>query len=50
MGANHTVSINYSLTLGTPKEYYHQVHRPTHFLQFSKMEEDGDLDRDDSFA
>ncbi|OAO99508.1 hypothetical protein AXX17_AT4G44100 [Arabidopsis thaliana] len=50
MGANHTVSINYSLKLGTPKEYYHQVHRPTHFLQFSKMEEDGDLDRDDSFA
>ncbi|KAI7735157.1 hypothetical protein M8C21_005911, partial [Ambrosia artemisiifolia] len=39
MGVKHTVSMTYGLKLGTPCEYYHQDHRPTHFLEFSNMEE-----------
>ncbi|KAJ0437210.1 putative ribonuclease H-like superfamily, PROCT domain, PRP8 domain IV core, MPN [Helianthus annuus] len=38
--------------LGTPCEYYHEDHRPTHFLEFSNMEE-GDAaegDREDTFS
>jgi len=25
--------------LGTPREYYHEEHRPTHFLEFNIVEE-----------
>ncbi|KAG2239655.1 hypothetical protein Bca52824_091494 [Brassica carinata] len=52
MGVKHTVSMKYSVKLGTPKEYYHEEHRPTHFLEFSNMEE-ADIaegDREDTFA
>jgi hypothetical protein len=35
--------------LGTPREYYHEDHKPTHFLEFSSLEEgemitDGDCE------
>ncbi|EFH65572.1 hypothetical protein ARALYDRAFT_477251 [Arabidopsis lyrata subsp. lyrata] len=52
MGVKHTVSMNYSVKLGSPKEYYHEEHRPTHFLEFSNMEE-ADIaegDREDTFT
>ncbi|CAG7887097.1 unnamed protein product [Brassica rapa] len=52
MGVKHTVGMKYSVKLGTPKEYYHEEHRPTHFLEFSNMEE-ADIaegDREDTFA
>ncbi|KFK42401.1 hypothetical protein AALP_AA2G251900 [Arabis alpina] len=51
MGVKHTVSMNYNVKLGSPKEYYHEEHRPTHFLEFSNMEEaDIEGDREDTFA
>ncbi|CAN8233383.1 unnamed protein product [Cochlearia groenlandica] len=52
MGVKHTVSMKYNVKLGSPKEYYHEEHRPTHFLEFSNMEE-ADIaegDREDAYA
>lgn len=44
--------MKYELQLANPKEFYHEVHRPAHFLNFSSLE-DGDgagADREDAFA
>jgi pre-mRNA-processing factor 8 len=30
MGAKHRVDMKYALTIDTPKEFYHEVHRPNH--------------------
>ena len=30
--------MKYALKLANPKEFYHEAHRPTHFLEFSGME------------
>ncbi|BFG24690.1 hypothetical protein CerSpe_109640 [Prunus speciosa] len=52
MGVKHTPSMKYGIKLGTPREYYHEDHRPTHYLEFSNLEE-GDTvegDRDDTFT
>ena len=39
MGYGHTENMEYGVTLGVPKEFYHEVHRPHHFLNFSMMED-----------
>jgi pre-mRNA-processing factor 8 len=31
--------MKYELQLANPKEFYHEVHRPSHFLNFSSMDE-----------
>ncbi|KAJ8952187.1 hypothetical protein NQ318_022637 [Aromia moschata] len=52
MGVRHDPSMKYELQLANPKEFYHEVHRPAHFLNFSSLE-DGDgagADREDTFA
>ncbi|GMH03627.1 hypothetical protein Nepgr_005466 [Nepenthes gracilis] len=52
MGVKHSASMKYGVKLGTPREYYHEDHRPTHFLEFSNLEE-GDIaegDREDTFS
>ncbi|KAK2974421.1 hypothetical protein RJ640_021277 [Escallonia rubra] len=52
MGVKHTASMKYGIKLGTPREYYNEDHRPTHFLEFSNLEE-GDTvegDREDTFS
>jgi len=52
MGVKHTSSMKYGLKLANPHEFYHEYHRPAHFLNFSQMEEsvgDGEADRDDLF-
>ena len=39
--------------LTNPKEFYHEVHRPSHFLNFASLEEGSDwngADREDMFA
>lgn len=51
-GVRHDPSMKYELQLANPKEFYHEVHRPAHFLNFSSLE-DGDgagADREDAFA
>jgi len=39
MGMRHQVTMKYGITLGIPKEFYHEDHRPAHFLNFSEMEQ-----------
>ncbi|KAH9611911.1 hypothetical protein KSS87_013298 [Heliosperma pusillum] len=52
MGAKHASTLNYGTKLGTPKEYYHEEHRPTHYLEFIKMEEGEtvEVEREDKFS
>ena len=38
MGVKHSAGMKYRLALAPPKEFYHEVHRPTHFLEFSHLE------------
>jgi pre-mRNA-processing factor 8 len=38
---NSICTSKFGITLGIPKEFYHEEHRPSHFLNFSEME--GDL-------
>lgn len=49
MGVRHSSSMKYDLELSTPREYYHELHRPAHFLNFSSMET-VDADAEDTFA
>lgn len=52
LGVRHNPNTKYELQLANPKEFYHEVHRPAHFLNFSSLE-DGDgvgADREDMFA
>jgi len=37
-GVKHGTNMKYGVTLGVPKEYYHEEHRQAHFLNFSEME------------
>ena len=51
-GVRHDPSMKYELTLANPKEFYHEVHRPSHFLNFASLEE-GEVagaDREDVYA
>ena len=50
-GVRHDPNMKYEMTLANPKEFYHEVHRPSHFLNFSSLEE-GEVvgaDREDLF-
>ena len=50
-GVKHSPSMKYGLKLANPKEYYSEVHRPTHFLEFSTLEDvDNEADREDLFS
>lgn len=49
-GIKHATSMKYQLKLENPKEFYHESHRPLHFLNFATMDEDDIPDRDDHFA
>ena len=52
LGVRHDPSMKYELQLANPKEFYHEVHRPSHFLNFSALEEGEAIgaDREDVFA
>ncbi|KAG6669494.1 hypothetical protein I3843_01G240300 [Carya illinoinensis] len=53
MGVKHAPSMKYGVKLGAPREYYHEDHRPTHFLEFSNLEEGETIavgDREDTFS
>jgi len=52
MGVKHSASMAYDLQLANPKEFYHELHRPSHFLNFASMEDfDAEMgtDREDMF-
>lgn len=46
IGTQHASSMKYGLVLANPKEFYHEVHRPSHFLNFAKNNEDGNAEGD----
>lgn len=52
MGMKHNVNMTYGLVLQNPKEFYHESHRPGHFLKFESLEgqEKDTADREDLFA
>lgn len=39
MGVRHDAKMKYELELANPKEFYHEKHRPVHFINFSGLEE-----------
>ncbi len=38
-GVRHNPDMKYEISLANPKEFYHEVHRPSHFLNFSAVDE-----------
>lgn len=51
-GVNHDPNMKYEIQLANPKEFYHELHRPSHFLNFRSLEE-GDVigaDREDLYS
>lgn len=54
-GVNHTPSMRYALKMDVPIEFYHEMHRPSHFLSFAALEETAasqgtaEVDHDDAF-
>lgn len=52
LGVRHDPNMKYDLQLANPKEFYHEVHRPSHFLNFASLQE-GEIynaDREDMYA
>ena len=52
MGSNHSATMRYTVKIDQPKEFYHEAHRPGHYLNFADMDESGgagDADREDVF-
>ncbi|AQK80578.1 Pre-mRNA-processing-splicing factor 8A [Zea mays] len=52
MGVKHDPQMKYNMKLGMPRDFYHEDHRPTHFLEFSNIEEGeaAEGDREDTFT
>lgn len=53
MGVKHSAGMEYFLKLGIPREFYHESHRPSHFLTFTNMDEAAhvaEADVEDLFA
>ncbi len=51
MGVKHSPSMRYGLRLANPREFYADVHRPAHFLEFATLEEaDPGVDVDNHFT
>jgi pre-mRNA-processing factor 8 len=45
-GTKHNATMSYGVTLGIPKEFYHEQHRASHFVSFSDLEQQ-DVDATD---
>lgn len=39
LGVRHEANMKYELMLSNPKDFYHEVHRPSHFMNFTSIEE-----------
>ena len=47
IGVEPTHNMNYSLTLANPKDFYNEIHRPSHFVNLSKaFDESGENIKD----
>jgi len=51
MGVKHSATMKYGLKLGNPHDFYHESHRPGHFLKFSTIDDASaeQSDREDHF-
>lgn len=51
MGMKHSVNMGYGVKVENPKEFYHETHRPGHFLKFESLEgtAEDQADREDVF-
>jgi pre-mRNA-processing factor 8 len=50
-GIKHSTTMKYQLKLENPKEFYHEAHRPLHFLNFATMDDEFDqADREDFYS
>lgn len=50
-GIKWSANMTYGLRLANPSAFYDEVHRPTHFLEFSTLEDvEPEADREDVFA
>ena len=53
MGVRHSTAMSYELKLARPREFYHQRHRPSHFLHFSSLSDatvNSQAEHEDHFA
>lgn len=52
IGVRHDPSMKYELQLSNPKVFYHEIHRPAHFSNFTTIDESDYVgaDREDVFA
>lgn len=52
MGAAFNAELDYNLELGIPIEFYNELHRPVHFLQFNQLtgNEELEAEQEDLFA
>ena len=51
MGVKHSASMRYGVTLANPREFYHESHRPAHFLEFAALEDaDAGVDVENHFG
>lgn len=48
LGIKHVNNMKYNLVLANPKDFYHEVHRPSHFLNFSKNPDDDEENKADN--
>ena len=52
-GINFNENMKYSLSVDNPKDFYHEMHRTQHFLDFARNDDDENQeaipDRDDNF-
>ena len=39
MGVKHSIGMEYHLKLGNPRDFYNDIHRPSHYLTFTSIEE-----------
>eukprot|EP01118_Nematostelium_gracile_P000048 TRINITY_DN10044_c0_g1_i2.p1 TRINITY_DN10044_c0_g1~~TRINITY_DN10044_c0_g1_i2.p1 ORF type:complete len:137 (+),score=44.56 TRINITY_DN10044_c0_g1_i2:148-558(+) len=51
-GVRYSPTMKYNLKLENPKDFYHETHRPNHFLNFAQQDEKNEtaVDREDLFA
>ena len=50
MRVNYNQNLSYNMILANPYDFYHEVHRPSHFINFTKKDDESELpDREDLF-
>jgi len=48
-GIKHNENLKYSVSLSVPKDFYHESHRPIHFMKFSSIEKVEEIDKENLF-